>query len=174
EPDQIEQFRRASSDAPGRPSLQPRDDPDVLFNRHVREKPDVLQHVPNPAAQPDRIPLAGVASVDHDGPRIRKQQPVGELQQRRLSSAAAADEREHLARFDIEGEMVEHTVTTWAGKRHVAELEGGHVPCDGTTVFGRDLGFGIWDSAARSSSPNPKSRIPNPKSRIPNPDLSLP
>ena len=89
EPDQVEQLRRPRRDPLGRPSLQPRDDPDVLFNRHVGEKSDVLQHVPHPAPQPDRIPLARVTAFDHDASRIRKKQPVGELEQRGLPTRCA-------------------------------------------------------------------------------------
>ena len=38
--------------------------PDVLLDGHVREEADVLEHVPDAAAQPDAVPLARVASLD--------------------------------------------------------------------------------------------------------------
>src|SRR5215213_11682029 len=106
--DELEQFARAFANANRIPSLQPRHDADVVGNRHVREQTDILQHESRPSPQAYRLPLARIASLDENRARLRQQQSVHELEQRRLSRAAAADEGDDVTGRDRKVEMVEH------------------------------------------------------------------
>ena len=96
---------------------------------HVRKQPDVLQDVADTPPQTNRLPLARVAALDQDDARIGHQQSVDELEERGLAGAAAADERDDLARFDGEVEVIEHAQASLAHERDVAELDGRHLAC---------------------------------------------
>ena len=114
------------ADALGRPAFEPRHNADVAGDGHVREQPDLLQHVADAAPQPDRFPLARVAAFDDAPRRRRAQQPVDELEERGLAGAAPADQRDDLARLDDEIEAVEHALAARAHEGHVPELDGRH------------------------------------------------
>src|SRR5262245_58014705 len=64
EADQVEQFIDSRADAVFWPALQPRHDRHVAPDGHMREQPDLLQHVSDPAAKLDRIPIGGRAALD--------------------------------------------------------------------------------------------------------------
>ena len=65
---------------------------DVLADRHVREEPDLLDHVADPAPQLDDREVADAAAVDPDVALVEGDQPVDQLQRRRLAAAGRADE----------------------------------------------------------------------------------
>jgi hypothetical protein len=71
EADELEELRRARPDPRGIPPFEPRHDADVARHRHVREQPDVLDHITDRTAQPDRIPLAGIATADQHAAGLR-------------------------------------------------------------------------------------------------------
>ena len=110
--------------APARQRLEPRHDADVAGDGHVREQPDILQHVADAAPQADRLPLASIAALDHDDAGIRHQQPVDELEERRLPGAAAADQRDDLACLDRRGRNGRARAGHPPHERNVAELDG--------------------------------------------------
>ena len=70
EPHEAEQLVDAGTDAPCLPAKQLRRDRDVLRHRHVREEPDLLKHVADPAAQLDRIERSRVDAADGDPPAV--------------------------------------------------------------------------------------------------------
>src|SRR5207244_10968922 len=53
---QLEQLLDARPDPFRRPPLERRHEPDVPRHREVRKQPHLLDHVPRPPPQPDRIP----------------------------------------------------------------------------------------------------------------------
>ena len=87
---------------------QPRHERDVRGDRHVREQPDVLDHVAGLAAQRDRVPRRDAAAVHPHLAGVGAQQPVDQPQQRGLAAAAAADQRHHLAFGDRERDVAQH------------------------------------------------------------------
>ncbi len=62
----------------------------------MRHQPDVLDHVADRTAQGDRVPVAGRHASDPDIPRGRFDQPVDELQERRLPRPARSQDGEAL------------------------------------------------------------------------------
>jgi len=134
--DQLEQLADSSRNARGRPILEPRHDPDVLLHGHVGKKTDLLQHVSDAPSQPNRLPVASVAALDHHVTGVRQQQSVDELQQRRLAGPAATDKPQDLPRLDREAETVEHAQAVGSRKGDRSKLDGpaGHAACDGITV----------------------------------------
>src|SRR5439155_12470102 len=122
--DELEQLPHARRGALGWPPLELRHERDVPANRHVRKESNLLQYVADAAPQADRFPRARVAALDDDGARVGLEQPVDQLQQRALPRAAAADEREHVARSDREREIVEHAGPSGARERDLAKLDG--------------------------------------------------
>ncbi len=125
QPDQIEQLLGAARNPLGRPPLELRHDGNVGAHRQVRKQPDVLQHEPDASTQLDRIPTRRLSALDDDDAGVRQQKPVDQLEDRRLASAATADECEDNARVDRDREMVEHDAPARPGERHVAELDRG-------------------------------------------------
>src|SRR5262249_45444619 len=82
----------------------------------------------------NRRPLARVALLHQNSTFVRLEQPVDQLEQGTLARAAAADESDHLAGLDREGEMIEDLRAVRSPERHTAELDRwiGHRACDGT------------------------------------------
>src|SRR5207244_1362083 len=76
EPDELQQFARALADARLRPSEQPRDRADVVLDRHVREQPDLLEDVTDPAPQLGEREVVDTAPVDRDVARRHRDQAV--------------------------------------------------------------------------------------------------
>ena len=70
-----------------RPAEQARHGGDVVGDRHVREEPDLLDHVADPAPQLDDGQVADAAPVDRDVALVEGDQPVDQLQRRRLAAA---------------------------------------------------------------------------------------
>ena len=117
-----------------RPSFQPRHHTDVPRDGHMRKEANLLNDIANAAPQSNRLPLTGIASLDQHRPGIGHQHAVHELEQRRLAGAAAADERQHVARLDREIETVQHAGAAGPRERDGAKLDRSrHVDCDGTT-----------------------------------------
>ena len=65
--DQLEQLLHAGLAAPGLPSLELGHDAGIPGDGEVRQQADVLDDVPGPAAQADRIPLGRVTARDAHG-----------------------------------------------------------------------------------------------------------
>jgi hypothetical protein len=74
----------------------------------VREEADILKDVPDAAAQPDAVPGPRIPPLHHDDPGGRQQEPVDQLQQRRLARAAAADQSDDLARLNRQPKVLEN------------------------------------------------------------------
>jgi len=113
---------RALRDALGRPGDQRRHHPDVSRHRHVREEPDLLQHVARLPAQCRGIPLPRVASRDTHASAVRLEHAVDQFQDRALAGAAAADERQRLAARHREADAAQHLMRA-AAEPHVVELD---------------------------------------------------
>ena len=114
---------RAGTRPLGRPAFQPRYDRDILFDGHVGEEADVLEDVPDVAAQRDRIPFARIASFDKDRAGRRQQQPVDELEQRALARAAAAHERNDVTRFHREIHACQRGRPARVPETHIVESD---------------------------------------------------
>ena len=80
---------------------------DVVGDRHVREEADLLDHVADPAAELDDGDLADAAPVDADVALVERDEPVHELQRRRLAAAGRADEHAERPGGDLERELVQ-------------------------------------------------------------------
>jgi hypothetical protein len=100
--DEIQQFPHAGANARLVPAFEPRHDRNVFFDREMRKEADFLDDVADPAAELDRIPLDRRSIVDEHGAVGRIEQPVDELERRRLSRAAAPEQHQRLAARDRE------------------------------------------------------------------------
>ncbi|MNS94377.1 hypothetical protein D3C72_1285920 [compost metagenome] len=79
------------------PAEQARHHHDVLFDGHVREQADLLDHIADLAAQGHAVDAAGVLALDAHGARGRLDQPVDHLQRGGLAAARRAEEDADLA-----------------------------------------------------------------------------
>ena len=96
--DEVEQLvDRARGSRCLRPAEQARHGGDVVRDRHVREEPDLLDHVADPAPELGLVELADAAAVDPDVALGEVDEPVDELHRRRLAAARRADEAADLA-----------------------------------------------------------------------------
>ena len=107
EVDEVEQLVRPLVGLPLRPAEQPRHGGDVLGDGHVREEPDLLDHVADPAAQRRLVERHHARAVDANVARRQLDEPVDELHRRRLAAARRADEAADLARRDRHREIVD-------------------------------------------------------------------
>jgi hypothetical protein len=90
--DEFEQLVHSRSDARAIPTKKPRNDCDVLRDRHMPEQPDVLNHVSDAAPQSDRIRRSDVGAVHEHCATARRQKPVDRSQKRGLAGARRAQE----------------------------------------------------------------------------------
>jgi hypothetical protein len=73
----------------------------------VREQPGLLDDPPHPPPQGNRLLARDVPAENPHLARVGVQQPVGQLQRRRLASARATEQRDGLSLFDRKVEAVE-------------------------------------------------------------------
>ena len=71
----------------------------------VGEQPDLLDHVPDAAAQRDRVDVGDVVAVEEDAAARRLDEAVDHLQRRRLAASRRADEHADLAFRDLERQV---------------------------------------------------------------------
>ncbi len=71
---------------------------DVFSNREMGEKASFLNDITDAAAEADRVPLGGGATVDEHCSRSGKEQAIDELEESGLSASAAAEEDESFGR----------------------------------------------------------------------------
>ena len=107
EPHQLEQLADPFPDPLFLPAQQPRHGADVPFHRHVREEADLLDDVADRAAQLGHVVVADLPAVDADVAARERDQPVDELERRRLAAAGRPDEHADLPRGHREREMVD-------------------------------------------------------------------
>ena len=107
EADEVEQLGGARLDPRARPAEQPRNRADVPLDRHVREEPDLLDDVADRAAQLGQVVVADRPAVDADVAARELDQPVDELERRRLAAARRPDEDADVSRRHGEREMVD-------------------------------------------------------------------
>src|SRR5262249_13566460 len=105
EANQGEQSPDAPRDSIGRPSLDAREQADVLGDGHVRKEAYILLHEPDTSSQGDGVPLARVTTIDEHVTTGWQREAVDQVQQRRFTSAASANQREQLASLDREVEV---------------------------------------------------------------------
>ena len=115
---QVEERAHALACAASLPPLEPRDEPDVLLDRHVGKQADILEDVSDSAPERNARPLTRVAAFDRDTARLRKQQAIDELQNRALSRAAPADEGKHLTARHRERDFPQHRRPAGVGEAH--------------------------------------------------------
>ena len=123
QPHHLEELPCARPHAIGLPMLQPRDQRHVFLDGHVREEPDVLQHVSDASPQPDRIPFGSVAALDNDAAPGRQQQAVDQSENRRFSSAAAADDGRRLPGRDRQVETAQDRGAARMRERDILEVD---------------------------------------------------
>src|SRR2546422_4273194 len=128
-----------------RPEFQILERGEVLVDvRAVADQPHVRSHALG-------LPRAIVAG-DQDRPARRAHERREDLEERRFAGAVRAEERDGLARADLERETVEHSVSTegFAETGHADERVGGHAETPNSRLGGRD-GQGNGRNSARSS-----------------------
>ena len=97
----------------GRGVLQPehhaRPDRDVAQRGQVREQLEVLEHHPHAAADRAHVPPFGpdLRAVEHDAPGVRPLECVKAAQEGGFPGAGWADQADHLAARDAQGQAVE-------------------------------------------------------------------
>ena len=89
------------------PTEKPRHDADILGDRHVRKKPDLLDHVADAAAQLDRVDGIGVAARDEDLAGGRRDEPVDHAQRRRLAATGRTEQHARFAFAHLEAHAVD-------------------------------------------------------------------
>src|SRR3989475_503732 len=99
---QRQQLAHPRGDPGRRPALEPRHEPDVPLHSEVREQSDLLDHVADSPAQLRRRNAGRSLPRHHDLAGGGLEQPVDELQGRRLPRAAAPQQDQRLARGDGE------------------------------------------------------------------------
>ena len=135
ESDELEQLGGAVADAVLRPAKQPRHGADVVLDRHVREQPDLLEHVADAAPQLGELELAHAAAVDRDVALGDRDQAVDHLQRGRLAAPRRADEHADLPGRHLEAEVLhgcacapgialDHVFESDLGRRRIRELAG--------------------------------------------------
>ena len=102
EADEVEEFVDARPLPVLVPSEHLRHRRDVVFDRLVREQPDLLDHVADASTQMHRIDVRDVLVLDVDAAARRLDQPVDHAQQRRLPTSRGADEHRDLAVGDFQ------------------------------------------------------------------------
>src|SRR5262249_342292 len=102
EADEVEQFVDTRLGALLRPAQQPWHGRDVGRDRLVREQPDVLDHVPDLAAQVHPVRRGDVLAGEQDAAGCRFDEPVDHAQDRGLAASGRPDESDEFARADLE------------------------------------------------------------------------
>src|SRR5262245_33576272 len=90
----------------------------------MREQPDLLQHVADPAAKLDRIPAGSRLALDPDDAGLRRQQTIDQFENSRLAGPAAPDERERLAALDGKRKAIERQRPVQVTVADIGELDG--------------------------------------------------
>jgi len=98
ESDERQQLRHPPLPPGGRPSLESRHDAHVPGHGEVRQQADLLDHVPDGAAQANGIPGPRLPPLDHHGPRRGLQHPVDDPKCGGLPGATPAKQDHPLAR----------------------------------------------------------------------------
>ena len=80
---------------------------DIFRNGKVRKQSAVLQHIPDPPSQLDRIPVRRGFPFDYHLAARRVDQPIDQLQRRGLTSARLAKEYEDLTLVDRKVQILE-------------------------------------------------------------------
>src|SRR5262249_57210866 len=88
----LEQLEHALTQPGLPPDEQPRHHGDVLAHGNVREEADLLDHVADASPQLGGVEAAYAAPVDRDVALVEVDQPVDELQRRRLAGPGGPDE----------------------------------------------------------------------------------
>ena len=88
---------------------------------HVREQPDILEHVTDPPPQPERIAVRHVRAVDRDRPGARLDQPVDRLEQGRLARPRTADQRDEAAPGDVDRDVIDRDRAARIGLGHAVQ-----------------------------------------------------
>ena len=73
----------------------------------MREEPDLLDDIADPAAQLHRVDLRDVLAVDQDPARGRLDQPVHHHHRGRLAAAGRSDQRDEFPLAHLEGQPVD-------------------------------------------------------------------
>ena len=89
------------------PAQHARYDGNVLFDGHVREQANLLDHVANVAAQGDGVHPAGVFAVDQDRPAARRNEAVNHLQGGGLPAAGRAEQDAHFPFGHVQVDVVD-------------------------------------------------------------------
>src|SRR3990170_6993749 len=91
----------------------------------MREQADLLDHIADAAAQPDRVPLYRWLALDahHAGSRVK--QTIDQLHRRRFSRAAAAEQHQGLALIHFQAQGGEQCASVRQGEADAAKLDGG-------------------------------------------------
>ena len=89
----------------------------------MRKQADVLNDVADRSPQANRIPLARVSALHAHVARVGQEQSIDQLEHGRLARAARADQRDHFAGVDGEGERIEHGRLPTVPERHLTELD---------------------------------------------------
>ena len=98
---------------------------DVAAGVHVGEQAVGLEHHPHVAAV--RGHVGDVAAADHHAPAVGAVEAAEQPQRRRLAAARRAEQREQLARGDVEVELVERGERAEAARQPVeVHGDGGH------------------------------------------------
>ena len=105
--DQLEHLFHAASGAGTVPAEELRHRRDVGLDRPVRQQADVLDDVPDPAAELHRVEGRGVDVVEQDAAARGFDEAVDHAQGGGLAAAGRADQREHLPRFRDEAERLD-------------------------------------------------------------------
>ena len=106
EADHVEQFVDARADLCLRPSQELRDGGDVLRDGPVREQADLLDHVPDAAAQGVGVHVCDVLAAEVDPTPRGLDHPVDQPQRGRLATTGWPDENEHLAGGYVESQFL--------------------------------------------------------------------
>ena len=104
---QVEQLVDPRRGAPAVPADQTGYDGDVGRHRLVREQPDLLDDVADPAAQLHRVAVGDVLAAQHDPAAGGLDQPVDHLHRGRLAAPGRADQDAQLTLPDLQVERVD-------------------------------------------------------------------
>src|SRR5919199_4680360 len=97
QPDQLEQLVDALPDLPAIPPEEPRDGRDVVGDREVGKKADLLDDVTHPKPELDRIDMGDVFVIVQDSAAGGLDEPVDHLESGRLAAPRWADQHARLA-----------------------------------------------------------------------------
>ncbi|SAD57229.1 Uncharacterised protein [Enterobacter cloacae] len=89
------------------PAQHARYDGDVLFNGHVREQANLLDHVANVAAQGHGVHAAGVFAVNQDRPAARGDQAVDHLESSGFPAAGRAKQDAHFPFGHVQVDVID-------------------------------------------------------------------